>query len=78
MPSAREPRRWPWRTWRILGGPAVPPERPSLRTGDGIDEAAIGGGPGDLGGGADIARDFGDLGDPFDDDRRSPETDRRP
>jgi hypothetical protein len=43
--------------------------RRTLRAGDGIDEASIGGGPGEPGGGADIARDFGKLGDPFSSDR---------
>jgi hypothetical protein len=66
MGGEAKPRRWPWRTWRILGGTPVPPERRSRRASDGIDEASIGGGPGDPGGGADIARDFGDLDvDPF-------------
>jgi hypothetical protein len=53
--------RRPWIGWRILGGAPVPPIRRTLRAGDGIDEAAIGGDVGDPGGGADIARDFGDL-----------------
>jgi hypothetical protein len=62
-------RKWPWRGWRLLGGTPVPPLRRTLRAGDGIDEASIGGGPGEPGGGADIARDFGELGDPFSGDR---------
>jgi hypothetical protein len=46
----------------------VPPERRSLRSSDGVDEAAIGGDPdvAEPGGGQEIARDLGDLGDPFD------------
>jgi hypothetical protein len=48
----------------------VPPAQRSLRSGDGVDEAAIGGDPdvAEPGGGQEIARDFGDLGDPFDHD----------
>jgi hypothetical protein len=67
-------RRWPWGGWRIRGGTAVPPERRSLRSSDGIDEAAIGGDPdvAEPGGGQEIARDFGDLGDPFDRDPGRP------
>jgi hypothetical protein len=57
--------RWPWVGWRLRGGAPVPPERRTLRSGDGIDEAAIGGGAGEPGGGADIASDFGDLPDPL-------------
>lgn len=58
------------RGWRLLGGAPVPPERRSRRSSDGVDEAAIGAvDPAEPGGGADIARDFGDLGDPFADDR---------
>jgi hypothetical protein len=71
----RERRRWAWSDWRILGGAPVPPVRRTLRAGDGLDEASIGGGPSDPGGGADIARDWGDLGDPFADEAR-PDADR--
>jgi hypothetical protein len=66
----RRPRRWPWSGWRLRGGTPVPPEPRHLRSSDGIDEAAIGAtDPAEPGGGADIARDFGDLGDPFDSER---------
>jgi hypothetical protein len=75
MGQERERRRWPWQGWRIFGGAPTPPERRSLRSSDGIDEAAIGG---DLdvaepGGGQEVARDLGELGDPFEErDRPSP------
>lgn len=65
MAGDRERRRWPWRGWRLRGGASVPPVRRTWRASDGIDEASIGGGPADPGGGADIARDWGELGDPF-------------
>ena len=59
-------RRWPWQGWRLLGGARTPPEHRTLRRSDGLDEAAIGAvEPAEPGGGADLARDFGDLGDPF-------------
>jgi hypothetical protein len=52
------------RSWRLLGGMAVPPLRRAWRRGwGGVDEAAIGGGTGDPGGGMDIAADLG----PFED-----------
>lgn len=66
----RRPRRWPWSGRRLLGGTPVPPEARRLRAGDGIDEAAIEAtDAGEPGGGADIARDVGDLDDPFDGER---------
>jgi hypothetical protein len=78
MGSEGASRRRGWHTWRLLGGARVPPDLRTLRHSDGIDEASLGGGPGEPGGGADIARDFGDLGDPFADDRPEDESDRRP
>lgn len=77
MGAADAPRRRGWQTWRILGGARVPPDRRTLRHSDGVDEASIGGGPGEPGGGADIARDFGDLGGPFAEERPAAESDRR-
>jgi hypothetical protein len=58
-------RRWFWQDWRIFGGAPVPPARRTLRWSDGVDAASIGADVDDAGGGADIARDFGDLGDPL-------------
>jgi hypothetical protein len=68
-----EQRRWPFGGWRIRGGAPVPPQRRSLRAGDGIDEAAIGSTEvGEPGGGQEIARDWGPFPDPLADeeDRR--------
>jgi hypothetical protein len=46
------------------GGVAVPPDRPGDRPGyGGIEEAALGAGSGDLGGGGDLSGDVGALDD---------------
>jgi hypothetical protein len=52
----------------------VPPVRRTLRASDGIDEAAVGGGPDDPGGGMDIARDLG----PFEEPRAGDDRDAAP